>query len=201
ATGGFALGNYSGGWQFAVGVTSPSTYAFLKAPAAGAFNPDAYREYALHHKGKADHGRTLFLDLKGLACVKCHTVGKEGGTVGPELSSVGAKYPRDEIINSVLYPSARIFSGYEPVVVALSDGRIVTGIVKNETPETIEIEDAEAKHLRVPKTDIDERKKSDVSLMPNGLAEGLSPQDFADLVTYLETLKEPAPPAKPGAGR
>jgi putative heme-binding domain-containing protein len=194
-------GNYGGPWQFAVGSSAPATYAFLKAPSAGAFNPEAFREFAAKHPGKAEHGRALFLDLKGLACVKCHSVGGQGGTVGPELSSVGAKYPKDEIISSVLYPSARIFSGYEPVVVALNDGRVVTGIVKSETPEALELEDAEAKHVRIPKADIEERKKSEVSLMPNGLAEGLSPQDFADLVAYLETLKEPPAPAKPGTGQ
>lgn len=194
-------GNHGGGWLFAVGVTSPSTYAFLKAPAAGAFNPDTYRDFALSHPGKPDHGRALFTDLKGLACAKCHAVGGQGGAVGPDLSGIGARYPRDEIISSVLFPSTRIFSGYEPVVVALNDGRVLTGIIKNETPDALEIEDAEAKRTRIAKAEIDERKTSDVSLMPNGLAEGLSTQDFADLISYLETLKEPASEAKPGPAR
>ena len=84
---------------------------------------------------------------------------------------------------------------------------MLTGIVKSETPEALEIEDAEAKRIKIAKDDIDGRKKSDVSLMPNGLAEGLTPQDFADLIAYLETLKDTsalhgpgaaAPAAKPG---
>ena len=86
-------------------------------------------------RGMPARGRQLFSDLKGLACVKCHAVGKEGGAVGPELSTVGAKYPRDELIASVLYPSAKISSGFEPATFALSDGRVVTGIVRNETPK------------------------------------------------------------------
>ena len=72
-------------------------------------------------QGKAERGKALFSDLKGLACIKCHSVGKQGGTVGPELSSVGAKYQRGEIIESVLYPSAKIFTGYEPNVVGSND--------------------------------------------------------------------------------
>ena len=71
----------------------------------------------------------------------------------------------------------------------------------HESADAIELEDADAKHLRIPKSEIDERKKSDVSLMPNGLAEGLSKEDFADLIAYLETLKEPPAQAQPGAGR
>jgi putative membrane-bound dehydrogenase-like protein len=193
--------NRSGRHGFALAVSEPGTYAFLKAPAAGSFNPESYRSVALKTKGSVEHGRTLFRDLKGLACIKCHAVQKEGGTVGPELSSVGAKYPRDELITSVLYPSARISSGYEPVVVATADGRVLTGVVKSDTPEALEIEDADARRVRIPRAEIDERKRSDVSLMPNGLAEGISASDFADLISYLETLKEvAAKPAAPAVG-
>ena len=165
------------------------TTRFLKAPAERGFDPETYRAVALKGQGSAARGRQLFSDLKGLACVKCHAVGKEGGAVGPELSSVGAKYPRDELIASVLYPSAKISSGFEPTTFALADGRVLTGIVRSETTDAVEIQDSEAKLLRLAKDQIDERKRSDVSLMPNGLAQGLSPQDFADLIAYLETLK------------
>ena len=182
-------GNHGGGWQYAAAVTTPVDFAFLKAPSSGGFNPDVYRAAALKGPGKADRGRKLFSDVKGLACIKCHAVGKEGGAVGPELSSVASKYPRDELIAAVLNPSAKIASGYEPTVLALADGRVLTGIVRNETAQSLEIQDADAKMTRVAKDQIDERKRSEVSLMPNGLAEGLTPQDFADLIAYLETLK------------
>ena len=63
--------------------------------------------------------------------------------------------------------------------------------MRNETADSVEIQDADAKSIKIAKADVDERKRSDVSLMPNGLAQGLSPQDFADLIAYLETLKLP----------
>jgi putative membrane-bound dehydrogenase-like protein len=196
-------GNRGGTWQYGVSVTGPGEYAFLKGAAdPGAFNPDVYGKFALTARGDPAHGRALFFDLKGVACIKCHTVGKDGGTVGPELSTVGAKYPRDDLIASVLYPSAKIFQGYEPVVVATSDGRVLTGIVKNETPDVLEIEDADARRIKIAKDQVDDRKQSDVSIMPSGLAEGLSRQDFADLVAFLETLKEaPVPPPAGGGNR
>ncbi len=189
-------GNHGGGWQFSVAVSTSKDYAFLKGTSEGGFDPEKFRQFALKGQGKAEHGRVLFEDLKGLACIKCHAVGTQGGKVGPELSSVGAKYPREELIASVLNPSARISSGYEPIIVATTDGRILTGIVKTDT-EVLEIEDVDAKRIRIPKEEIEERKRSDVSLMPSGLAQGLSPQDFADLIAYLETLKDPG--AKPAA--
>src|SRR5258708_4303523 len=104
-----------------------------------------------------------------IPCIKCHAVGKQGRAMAPELSSVGAKYPRDELIAAVLYPSAKISSGYEPAILALADGRVVTGIIKSETPEYVEIQDADAKLARIPKTDIEDRKRSEVSIMPSGL--------------------------------
>jgi putative heme-binding domain-containing protein len=190
-------GNRGGPWQFSVALTGSSEYAFLKGPSAPSFNPDVYRAMALKGQGKPDRGRALFTDLKGLACIKCHAVGKQGGAVGPELSSVGAKYPRDELIAAVLYPSAKISSGYEPAILALVDGRVLTGIIKTETPEFVEIQDANAKLARIPKADIEDRKRSDVSIMPSGLAQGISPRDFADLIGYLETLRDaPAPSAR-----
>ncbi len=184
-------GNRGGPWQFAVAVTAPADFAFLKDASAAGFNPEVYRAAALKGQGKPDRGRQLFGDLKGLACIKCHAVGKDGGAVGPELSSVASKYPRDELVAAVLNPSAKIASGYEPTVLALVDGRVLTGLVRNETADALEIQDADARTIRLTKDQIDERKRSDVSLMPNGLAEGLSPQDFADLIAYLETLKNP----------
>ena len=187
--------NMGGGWQFAVATTSPAEYAFLKAPAAGAFNPDEFKDFALKTPGDPSKGRALFADLKGLACVKCHAVKGEGGNVGPDLAGVGATYPRGDIVESVLYPSQKIFSGYEPVVVATQDGRVLTGILKNESPDALEIQDAEAKLVSIKKTEIEDRKKSDVSLMPSGLAEGLTKESFADLIAYLTTLKD-KPPGK-----
>jgi hypothetical protein len=122
-------------------------------------------------------------------------VGGQGGAVGPELSGLAAKYNKDEIATSILYPSAKIASGYESLIVATKDGRVVTGVLKADTTSGLELEDADAKRVRVELDDIEERRAGDVSIMPNGLAEGLQPKDFADLLAYLDTLREAAKPA------
>ncbi len=117
-------GNTSGNWQFSAGVSASDDHAFLQGPASGGFDPDKFRAEALKGKGKAERGKALFSDLKGVACIKCHAVAGQGGAVGPELGGVGVKYPREELITSVLYPSQRISSGYEPVILATADGRV-----------------------------------------------------------------------------
>jgi len=189
-------GNNSGPWQFSVGVTAPGEYAFIKGPAPGAFDAEDFRKKTYNEKGDLARGQKLFADVNGLACVKCHAVGGHGGAVGPDLTGIAAKYTRDEIASSILYPSAKIASGYESVIVATKDGRVVTGVIKADTTSGLELEDADAKRVRVELDDIEERRSGDVSIMPNGLAEGLKPQDFADLLAYLATLKEqPMSPA------
>lgn len=192
-------GNGGGLWQFSVAITGLADHAFLKGPAADGFDPDKFKLAAMKGQGQPARGKTLFADMKGLACAKCHVVGGEGGAIGPELSGIAARYPREELIASILYPSARIFSGYETVVVATSDGKVLSGLIKSDNADGVEIQDAEGKRIKVAKADIEDRKTSDLSLMPNGIVEGITPQDFADLVAYLETLKDAsANQAKPG---
>ena len=191
-------GNDGGNWTFSAAVSQPGDYAFLKAPAAGEYDPDKHRLAALRGGGNPAHGKALFGDLKGLACIKCHAVGGEGGAIGPNLSGVAAMYPRAELVTSVLSPSARIFSGYEAVTVATGDGRVLTGVIKSDNADGLEIEDADGKRTKLAKADVEDRKTSDLSLMPSGLVEGISPKDFADLIAYLETLKDAA--ANQGAG-
>ncbi len=174
-------GNGGGPWAFSVAVTGLADYAFLKGPSTGGFDPDKFKAAAMKGNGKPDKGKTLFADLKGLACIKCHVVAREGGNIGPELSGIAARYPREELIASILYPSARIFSGYETVVVATADGKVLTGLIKSDNADGLEIQDAEGKRIKVAKADIEDRKTSDLSLMPNGIVEGITPQDFADL--------------------
>jgi putative heme-binding domain-containing protein len=144
--------------------------------------------FAMKHKGDSVHGKALFSDLKGVGCIKCHVTGGNGA--GPDLAGVGSKYPRDEIVRSILDPSNRILSGYEVHQFQLADGSSVAGAIKKETKEAIEVVMADAKTRIIKANEIEARKKSYQSLMPNGLADGLSREDFADIVEYLVNLKE-----------
>lgn len=190
-------GNRGGDWAYSVQVGMQADYPFLQdAPATIAYNPEAYAAFAIANPGDPKKGEALFHDLKGIACAKCHAVAGKGGQVGPDLSDLAAKYPREEVIASVLTPSAKISSGYETVVVLTADGVVINGVLKGETDEALELETAEAKRVSIPKGEIEERKAGTVSIMPNGLAEGLAPRDFADLIAYLGTLKTTTKPAE-----
>ena len=123
----------------------------------------------------------------------------EGGDIGPDLSDVGGKYERALLIESVLDPSRQIVEGYRPTVVATTDGRVLSGIVKGESANELTLVDAEGRRQVVRKSEIEKRMSDHTSLMPDGLAAGLSPRDFADLIAYLEGLRS-AGQGTPGSG-
>jgi putative heme-binding domain-containing protein len=154
-------------------------------------DPAEYLEFALKTAGDAARGRPLFHDLQGLACIKCHRVDGAGGEIGPDLSHIGSQYSRAELAESVVFPSRKIREGYQQVKVMTRSGRIVAGAVKGETADELVLQDAEGTKHAIAKSDIDKRASSDLSLMPEGLHGGLSTRDFADLISYLESLKAP----------
>jgi putative heme-binding domain-containing protein len=184
-------GNSGGGWMFSVALPGARKGPLFEA-SAKKLDPKAYEKHALGSKGDPARGKALFSDVKGVACIKCHRIGAEGGEVGPDLRGVGAKYSRAQLVESVLYPSKQILDGYRQTMVLTKGGEVRSGRFVGDTPDELTLLDAEGKRHAIRKSDIDQRKESDLSLMPDGLNTGLSLQDFADLVTFLEGLKEPA---------
>jgi len=156
----------------------------------------ALEEYAAavsQLKGNTERGRKIFFDAKGAACSRCHTVQKEGGDVGPDLSSIGAKYNRVQLIDEVLYPSKNILDGYESFAVELTTGRTLVGIIRSETADELTLIDAAGVKQVIKLSEVDTRKRTGKSVMPDGLQAGLTPADFADLIGYLETLRDITP--------
>ncbi len=177
-----------GSWSFSVQVSDPSETLF--ATKAGKVSLDDLRSFAANHPGDAARGRAIFIDPKGVGCVKCHSaIGLGSAAVGPDLTGLALKYDRAEIIRSVLEPSARIATGYQPVLIAKTDGKVLTGLLKSETETDLELIDADARVTRVRKTEIDERRLGDVSFMPTGLVDTLSKEEFADLIAFLASLR------------
>ena len=194
-----------GAWSIGVQVSRPVDASLVVASPTGSAGSkpariEALRAFASTHEGDPRKGESLFFDPKGIGCVKCHAAdGKGTANIGPDLSGLALKYDKAELIRSVLEPSNRIANGYQPAVIATLDGKVVTGLVRSETAAEIEVVDAETKVTRVSKSAIDERRVGQVSIMPDGQTDGLSVVEFADLVSYLQSLKS-APPPSPAQG-
>jgi hypothetical protein len=150
---------------------------------------EALRAYALQHPGDPAKGFAVFRRESGPMCIRCHHVLGEGGDVGPDLSDLGRKHTRAEILEQILAPSAEIEPGYRATTFELRDGTLLSGRVRAETPERIEVWDVDAKLHVLDPHQVAARRQSEASLMPEGLARTVSREDFADLVAWLQTLK------------
>ncbi len=147
--------------------------------------------------GDASAGKKIFTS-KEADCTKCHGIAGKKPLAGPDLAVIGDKYTRDQLIRSVLEPSAGIHPDYASQVIITSDGKTLTGVLQSRTAKDLRLLDAEGKLLRIPVADIEEQKRSKTSLMPTGLYKKIKPRQFADLVEYLGTLKQKEGIAYPG---
>ncbi len=138
--------------------------------------------------GSAIAGRKLFFERAELSCLRCHHVKGEGGAVGPELSRIASQKDRVYLLESIVAPNRQIAQGFGSVVLATDDGRALSGVLRSEDDERLELITAEGKLVVVPKASIEERTTGP-SAMPEKLHERLTKRELRDLVEYLSTLR------------
>ncbi|MBS0204548.1 MAG: NPCBM/NEW2 domain-containing protein [Planctomycetes bacterium] len=139
-------------------------------------------------KGNPGQGAKLFGTVG--KCNTCHVVNGEGKEVGPNLSEIGAKLARQAMFESIVFPSAGISHNYESWTIALANGTTATGILISEDDTKLSLRGNDALVRTFDKKDIEERVKNRISLMPADLAKLLTPEEMADIVEFLGTLKK-----------
>jgi putative heme-binding domain-containing protein len=139
--------------------------------------------------GDAVRGERLYRRLD-LACMACHSIGGAGGKVGPDLTSIGASAPTDYLVESLLYPSAKIKEGYHSVIITTKDQQELSGVITKETDTEITLRNAANIEVAVAVKNIAKRTSAG-SLMPAGLIDGLVPEERLDLVKFLSQLGRP----------
>jgi putative membrane-bound dehydrogenase-like protein len=120
------------------------------------------------------------------ACTKCHTTATQTTLLAPSLKGLAAQKV-EYLVESVLYPSKIIKTGWESETVATSDGKVYTGLVKDDG-KFLRVLNLD-RDVRIPKTDVESRSVSRVSIMPEGQEASLSRRELVDLIAYLATLK------------
>jgi putative heme-binding domain-containing protein len=194
------IGNVDGRWEFAVRIPGYENGVYVKAKEV---SPEQkQRAYALARKpdgnwlnpGNPRRGEKIFHDKDGplaAICATCHAIGALGGQTGPNLSLIGSIYNRADLITSVLEPSKTIALGFDNAIVETKNGETIAGVLRNESAEAIGMIGADGQLRTLAKAEVKTLTRLPVSFMPPGLTLGLKPEQFTDLVAYLESLGRP----------
>jgi quinoprotein glucose dehydrogenase len=138
--------------------------------------------------GDARRGARVVFDNPAAECTRCHTLRGQGSDVGPNLTKIGGTLTREQLLDAVIDPNARIAPGYGTVSVTLKNGERVAGTLRDDTDTHIALlEGTPPKERRIAKREIAERSNPVSAMPPFGLI--LKPRDIRDLVEFLSTLK------------
>ena len=141
-------------------------------------------------KGNRDNGTKLFAAATTAKCNTCHIVNNVGKDVGPNLSEIGSKLSRQAMWESIVFPSAGISHNYESYVLETKSGTVANGLKISEDAESITLRGADSLNRIFKKSEVEEVKKQEISLMPADVTKTLSVEELADIVEYLTTLKK-----------
>lgn len=142
-------------------------------------------------KGDLAKGKMLFT----MTCGQCHKLFGEGQNVGPDITGSN-RADLNYLLENVLDPNAVIGKAYQLNLFTMKDGRVMSGVIKEESPAAVKIAMMGGVEFTLPQPDIAKREVSKLSTMPEGLFDALKPEQVIDLVKYLQSGA--AGPAKAG---
>ena len=112
--------------------------------------------------------------------------------IGPQLDGIGNRGV-DRLLEDTLDPNRNVDVAFRTTTLRLTDGRVLSGLVRREEGQQFVLADAQGKEFTIMKSDIDEQQKTPLSLMPANVGEIVPADEFADLVAYLLTQRAAAP--------
>ena len=134
--------------------------------------------------GNIKLGEIIFKERQEFGCMRCHSIGNQGGSVGPKLRDSNNSLTREQILESIVDPNRQIAEGFNSVMIDLNDGESMSGVLKSENETQVIILSADGIRHEIPKDQIEDRR-STLSLMPEGLGEIMSKKELRDLIEYL----------------
>jgi uncharacterized repeat protein (TIGR03806 family) len=146
-------------------------------------------EQILTLKGDAVRGKELFFKSAGLQCVNCHQIAGTGSTLGPDLTLIGKKYSRTQLLESILEPSKSIDPKYASYLLETTDGQLHTGLLAEKNSTEVVLKMVGEKEVRVPANKVATLMPQKNSLMPEQLLRDVTAEQAADLLEYLASLK------------
>jgi putative membrane-bound dehydrogenase-like protein len=137
---------------------------------------------ALDQQGSAKHGHEIYL----AKCASCHRLAGEGTALGPDLETV-KNTGKEKMLTNILDPNREVAPNYTAYVVETKDGDSQIGIIASETASSVTLRMALGMEVVLPRDTIKSMRSAGLSMMPEGLEEGMKPQDLADLIEFVIT--------------
>jgi len=149
----------------------------LKAAFAGAL-----------YGGDPIRGSQIFYNHQTAQCIRCHSYGDMGGSAGPRLNGVARRITREQILEALVNPSARLAPGYGMITLELKNGGTISGILKDDKPDLVKIKVGNKPDTSIVQRDIQSRKYATSSMPPMRFL--LTKKEIRDVVSFIATLKE-----------
>jgi putative heme-binding domain-containing protein len=146
-------------------------------------------EALLSLKGEVAAGKEIFFKSMGLQCATCHKVAGQGGEIGPDLTEIGKRLTKRQILESILDPSKDIDAKYAAYQVETDNERLLSGLIVRKDDKSLTIRDPQGKDTTVLLKNVVSQIPSKKSLMPDHLLRDLTAEQAAGLLAYLESLK------------
>ena len=140
----------------------------------------------------ASRGRELFAKH----CAACHQVQGKGAVIGPQLDGIGNR-GIERVLEDVLDPNRNLDAAFHVAVLVLSDGRVLTGLPRRKEGKSLILAGRDGKEFSVLERDVEERRTSKTSIMPDNFSTVIQPDEFPDLLAYLLSLRQKPPAKKP----
>jgi putative membrane-bound dehydrogenase-like protein len=141
---------------------------------------EKFRAAATMH-GDAQRGREVFRKN----CSDCHRLGTIGVSLGPDLATV-ANRPKDDLLVNILDPNANIAPGYEEYMIQTTDGRLITGVIGDQSATSVTLRRRKGEEDTVLRGNIAEFRALTTSAMPDDLEDGFTVNQLADLLEFLK---------------
>lgn len=137
-------------------------------------------------KGNAVLGEQLFTRQ---GCVACHSLKASEPMKGPFMGQIGSIMSKEQIAESILKPNASISQGFSSVMITANNGKVYSGFVTGESGGVVKMRNIIGQEFTIREADIKNREELENSMMPTGLANSMSYEEFASLVEFLSNQK------------
>src|SRR6266540_68789 len=140
-------------------------------------------------KGDATRGEKLFFVEGGAQCFQCHRVRDRGRDFGPDLSRIGQKYTRTQLLDQILNPSKTIDAAFMTFQLETTNDVSYSGLLVRKTADEVVLKDANLNEIHVRLAEVKTMEPSRISAMPEGLLQTLTAREAADLLEFLVSLR------------